>query len=288
MTQLIRRIGVVLEAIKFPHSLFALPFALMSMLLAAGGWPTPRTILWIVLACVFARSAAMGFNRWADADLDARNPRTRGRALPGGLLSRRFMLVFVVANGALFFVAAAMLNSLCLWLAAPCLAFLLGYSYTKRWTAASHLWLGAALGLAPAGAWIAIRGEVALVPVVISAAVMFWVGGFDILYACQDLDVDRREGLHSIPARLGVRGALWASAAFHAAAWAGFAAAGWLAGLGAWYGAGLAAAAALLAWQHWIVRPSDLSRINAAFFNANGLLSIVMFLTVVAEITARQ
>lgn len=280
----IQRILTLLEAIKFQHSVFALPFALIAMLLAADGLPPARAVLWIVLACVFARSAAMAFNRWADAALDARNPRTRERALPAGRISPGFMLGFALASAALFIAAAAALNRLCFWLSFPCLAVLLGYSYAKRFTAASHVWLGFALGLAPAGAWIAVRGEIALIPLLFTAAVTLWVAGFDILYALQDIEVDRREGLHSIPARLGVSRSLALSALAHAATWALLFAAGRMAGLGPFYWVGLAAAAALLLWQHAIVRPSDLSRINAAFFNANGLLSLALLGAVAADV----
>ncbi len=280
---MIRKFGTVLESIKFQHSVFALPFALISMLVAAHGWPRLRTLAWIVLACVFARSAAMAFNRWADADLDARNPRTRARAIPTGLLTRKFMLIFALASGALFVVASGMLNTLCFVLAFPTLAFLLGYSYSKRFTSVSHLWLGAALGIAPIGAWIAVRGQLDWIPIVLGVAVTFWVGGFDILYACQDIDVDRRDRLWSIPARFGIARALVVSAAMHALAWLGFFAVGYWSSLGLFYTIGLGAAAALLLWQHWIVRPDDLSRVNAAFFTANGLISIGLFLAVAAD-----
>lgn len=282
-----RSLVLVARDIKLHHSVFALPFALISMLWAAQGLPAARIVLWIILACIFARSAAMGFNRWADADIDTRNPRTQSRAIPAGRVSRGFMLGFVVLNVLLFFFAAGMLNRLCLFLAAPCLAVLLGYSYAKRFTSAAHLWLGVALGLAPVGAWVAIRGALEWAPIVLGSAVALWVAGFDILYACQDVEVDHSEQLFSIPARLGVPRALWVSAALHLAAWVGFAAVGWMPGaerLGWAWGAGVVAAGALLAWQHWVVRPGDLSRLNAAFFNANGLLSIGLLLAAGADL----
>ncbi len=280
---MLRRLALVLESIKFQHSVFALPFALIAMLVAADGWPSLRTLVWIVAACVFARSAAMGFNRWADADLDARNPRTAGRALPAGQLSRSFMIGFVGINAVLFVLAAAMLNTLCLVLSLPTLAVLLGYSYSKRFTAESHFWLGAALGLAPIGAWIAVTGSLHWIPLVLGASVMLWVGGFDILYSCQDVEVDRREGLQSLPARLGIARALDFSAAAHALAWGGFFTVGMWSPLGGFFAVGLAAAAVLLIWQHRIVKPDDLSRVNAAFFNANGLLSLGLFVAAVLD-----
>lgn len=282
---MLRQIRIVLDAIQFHHSVFALPFALISMLLAGEGWPAPGTILWIVLAAVFARSAAMGFNRWADADLDGRNPRTRPRAIPSGLLTRRFMLGFTLLNATLFILAAGMLNRLCLYLSLPCLGVLLVYSYSKRFTAASHLWLGVALGIAPIGAWIAVRGSIQWIPLLLGAAVTLWVAGFDILYACQDVEVDRREGLHSIPARMGIVGALWLSAALHLLAWLGFALVGWFTPLGVGYAIALGAAAVLLLWQHWIVRPGDLSHVNAAFFTANGLIAICLFAAAAVDLT---
>jgi len=278
-----RRLTIVLEAIKFQHSVFALPFALISMLLAADGWPSLYTVFWIVAACVFARSAAMGFNRWADAAIDARNPRTRQRALPAGQLSRPFMLMFVFVNALLFVVAAGMLNTLCLLLAVPTLAVLLVYSFSKRFTSAAHVWLGFALGLAPVGAWIAVRGSLHWIPLVLGAAVTCWVSGFDILYSLQDMEVDRREGLHSVPARVGIERALSLSSALHAAAWGGFFLVGWKSPLDGFFDAGLAVAAVLLVWQHRIVRPNDLSRVNAAFFTANGLLSIGLFFAAVVD-----
>lgn len=280
---MLKRLWIVLDAIKFQHSVFALPFALISMLLAADGWPTVRVGVWIVLACVFARSAAMGFNRWADAALDARNPRTRTRAIPSGHLSRGFMLGFTLVNAGLFIGTAGMLNGLCLALSVPTLGVLLGYSYSKRFTASAHLWLGVALGLAPIGAWIAVRGDLHWIPLVLGGAVALWVAGFDVLYALQDLEVDRREGLRSLPARVGVARALWMSAAAHVVAWGGFVAVGWGSRLGVFFGIGLVAAAVLLVWQHWVVKPNDLSRINAAFFTANGLLSIGLFVAAVAD-----
>jgi 4-hydroxybenzoate polyprenyltransferase len=278
----------LLEAIKVEHTVFALPFAFLGMLLAAEGLPAWPVIGWIAVAMVGARSAAMAFNRLADREIDAANPRTASRALPAGELSPRFVALFVVASSALLVLAAWRLNPLTLALSPLALAILLLYSYTKRFTAASHLVLGLALAGAPLGAWIAVRGDVAPAPFVLAAAVLLWVAGFDILYALQDVDFDRRAGLHSIPARLGVMPALWLSGAFHAAML------GLLAllpfvyppGLGAAWWVGVAGCAALLAYQHWIVRPDDLSRLDAAFFTANGVLAVWLFVAAAVDVLA--
>ena len=275
--------------IKFEHTLFALPFALLGMVLAAEGWPSWRTVGWIVVAMVGARSAAMGFNRLADRVLDARNPRTAGRALPRGEVTPRFVALFVAAGVALLFLAAWQLNPLCLALAPVAVVILLGYSYTKRFTSLSHLLLGIALSGAPLGAWIAVRGDVAPTPLVLASAVALWVAGFDILYALQDIDFDRRSGLHSVPAWIGVVPALWVSALLHAGMF------GLLAllpriyppGLGAAYWVGVAGCAAMLVYQHAVVRPGDLSRLNAAFFTANGVLSAWLFAATAADVIAR-
>jgi len=276
----------MLEMIKFEHTLFALPFAFLGMLLAAGGWPSWRTVLWIVVAMVGARSAAMGFNRLVDRRIDAANPRTATRALPAGLVSPAAVTLFVVASGALLVLAAWQLNPLTLALSPVALAILFLYSYTKRFTWASHLVLGLSLAGAPLGAWIAVRGDVAPTPFVLAVAVLLWVAGFDVLYALQDVDFDRRSGLFSIPARFGVVPALWISAALHALML------GLLAllpviypsGLGAGFWIGWTGCLLLIAYQHWIVRPNDLSRLNAAFFTANGALSVWLFATTALDI----
>src|ERR1700688_4411895 len=210
------RLNVVLDMIKFEHTLFALPFAFMGMLLAARGWPPWRTMGWIVVAMVGARSAAMGWNRLVDRRIDAANPRTAGRALPAGQVTPAFVAGFVAASAALLAVAAWQLNPLALALSPVALAILLLYSYTKRFTWASHLVLGLSLAGAPLGAWIAVRGDVAAPPLALGGAVLLWVAGFDVLYALQDVDFDRRAGLFSVPARFGVRAALWLSALLHA------------------------------------------------------------------------
>jgi len=265
------------DMIKLQHTLFALPFAVISLVTATGArWPSGRVWLWVLVAMVAARTAAMTFNRLVDQEIDGENPRTAARALPAGRLSRRFAWGILAASIAIFFVAAAALNPLCLALAAPALAVLLGYSYTKRFTALAHLWLGFALGISPVGAWTAATGRLALPPVVLGLGVMLWVAGFDIIYSLQDEEFDRDHGLHSIPARLGAAGALHIARLFHAGAVACFLAFALMAGGGTWRLAAVALAAALLLWQHRLVRPGDLSHVDAAFFTANGALSLVM------------
>jgi 4-hydroxybenzoate polyprenyltransferase len=282
------RLATVLEMIKFEHTLFALPFAFMGMLLAARGIPSWRTVLWIVVAMVGARSAAMAFNRLVDRRLDAQNPRTASRALPAGRLTPRFVALFVVASAALLVVAAWQLNPLAFALSPLALAILFLYSYTKRFTAFCHLVLGLALAGAPLGAWIAVRGDLDATPIALALAVMLWVGGFDILYGLQDVDFDRRAGLHSIPARIGVGPALVLSALFHVGTLLLLGLLPWLyaPGLGTAFRVGVAGCALLLAWQHWIVRPRDLSRLDAAFFTANGVLSVWLFLATAVDVLA--
>lgn len=264
--------------IRFSHSLFALPFALSSVALAAaeGGFAW-RKLLWILLAMVAARSAAMGFNRLADHALDARNPRTAGRELPSGKLRRAEVWAFVAGSGALLVLAAAMLNPLCLALSPLALAIVFGYSYTKRFTAFSHVALGLSLGIAPVGAWLAVRGEFALPPLLLAAAVLLWVAGFDVIYACQDVEFDRREGLFSLPARLGVKGALHAARVMHAAAVVLLAALAAVARVHPGYLAGVGLLALLLAYEHSLVRPDDLSKVDAAFFTTNAWVSVGYF-----------
>ena len=274
----VRQVKTVLAMIKFEHTIFALPFAFLGMILAAGGWPSWRIVGWIVVAMVGARSAAMGFNRLVDREIDAANPRTADRALPAGQVSASFVAAFIISSVALFLVAAWRLNPLALALAPGILVVLFGYSYTKRFTAGSHLVLGLALGLAPLGAWIAVTGAFAPTPLVLTGVVLLWVAGFDVLYALQDLEHDRAVGLYSIPARVGETAALWISGLFHLAMLGLLV---WLPrlypGLGPIYWLGVAGCAALLAYQHAIVRPGDLSRLDAAFFRANGLLGVWLF-----------
>ena len=285
----VKQFGVVLEMIKFEHTIFALPFAFLGMMLAAEGWPSWRTVGWIVVAMVGARSAAMGFNRLADRHIDAENPRTADRELPAGRVSPAFVGGFVAVSAAVLVLAAWRLNPLALKLSPVALLVLLGYSYAKRFTSASHLLLGLALAGAPLGAWIAVRGDVAPAPLIVSGAVLLWVAGFDILYALQDLEFDRRRGLHSIPVLLGETGALVASAVLHIAMLALLVALPFLypPGMGwAWW-IGVAGCAALLGWQHWIVRPGDLSRLDAAFFQANGLLAVWLFAAAAVDLLLR-
>ncbi len=285
---LLAKTRTTLEMIKWEHSIFALPFALTAALLAADGFPALSTLGWILVAMVTARSCAMAFNRWADADLDAANPRTRSRAIPAGLLSRRFVLGFTILMAVGFFLAAAELNRLTLELAPVALAVLLGYSYMKRFTRWSHLVLGLALGIAPTAAWIAVRGSLDLRIVVLTAAVTLWVGGFDVLYACQDYDHDRAAGLRSLPQSIGIPAAFWAARVMHLAMLAllcwfallfHFGLAGWL---------GIAAAALLLGYEHAIVSPRDLRRLNAAFFTMNGVIALVFLCFVATDLWLRR
>ena len=277
-TSVVQQTRTLLEMIKIEHTVFALPFAFLGMMLAAGGWPAWATVGWIAVAMVGARSAAMGFNRLADREIDAANPRTAGRALPAGLVSPAAVALFVAASAGLLVLAAWRLNPLALELSPLALAIVLGYSYSKRFTWASHLILGLSLAGAPLGAWIAVRGDVTAVPLVLAGAVLLWVAGFDVLYALQDLEFDRGRGLHSIPARFGVVGALWLSGVLHVGVLALLALLpGLYPGLGPIYWVGWGGCLALLAYQHWVVRPGDLSRLGAAFFQANGLLSIWLF-----------
>ena len=248
------KLRTTLEMIKFEHSIFALPFALVGGMLAVRGWPMWREVFWLIVAMLGARSAAMTFNRIADRKLDGLNPRTRMRALPAGRLTLRFAVGFTVLSCALLALAAGELSPLAFKLSPLAIAVLLLYSYTKRFTLLSHLVLGISDGLAPVAAWIALRNSVSLSALLLGAAVAFWVGGFDLIYACQDIEFDRRVGIHSFPQL------------------------GWIAA------AGLALMAALLAYEHWIVRPSDLSRLNAAFFTVNGYISLLFLVTWGADI----
>ena len=274
--------------IKWEHSIFALPFALCGAMLAAGGFPTVHQLAWIIIAMVAARSAAMAFNRWADASIDAANPRTSARALPAGHLSPAFVVTFVVVSSALFILAASQLNRMTLWLSPVALAVLLLYSYTKRFTRWSHLVLGFALGIAPAAAWIAVRGSLDPRILLLTAAVTFWVGGFDVLYACQDFQFDRQAGLHSIPRYLGVQRALWVARAFHMIMLALLVALLWSFGLGKLAVAGVAVVAALLAYEHSLVSADDLTKLNAAFFTLNGVISVLFFVFVAGDLLLRK
>src|SRR5437588_3222911 len=265
MATIARNVRTTLEMIKIEHTLFALPFAFLGAMLAARGLPSARQIIWISLAMVGARSTAMAFNRIADKDYDACNPRTKMRALPAGILSVGFVMAFTVISAALFVFAAAMLNRLTLILSPIALASVVLYSYTKRWTTLSHLVLGWSLSIAPTGAWIAIRGAIdSPAPLLLSLLVMLWTAGFDVLYACQDYDFDRREGLYSIPVSFGIARSLWISRALHVGAFAALIALYFLTNLGALAIVGVIATGALLIYQHTLVRAGDLSRLNAA------------------------
>lgn len=285
---LIRNLRVTLEMIKWEHSIFALPFALCGAMLAAGGLPTLRQVLWIIIAMISARSAAMAFNRVADAAIDAANPRTSTRALPAGALSPAFVSAFVLVSCAIFILAASQLNRLTLELSPFALAVVLLYSYTKRFTRWSHLVLGFALGIAPAAAWIAVRGSLDPRILLLTAAVTFWVGGFDVLYACQDYDFDRQSGLHSIPRYIGIGGALVVARAFHVIMLLLLIALVAVFGLGKLAMVGVLAVAILLTYEHTLVSPRDLSKLNAAFFTMNGVISVVFFAFLAADLLSHR
>ena len=266
-----------LEMIKFEHSIFALPFALTGAMLAVRGWPGPRELGWIILAMVGARSAAMTFNRIADHDLDARNPRTANRALPQNQVSVRFAVVFTLVASGTLMLAASRLHPLAFKLSPLVLVILFAYSYTKRFTHWSHLILGFCLGMGPVGAQLALRGEVTAGVLLLGVAVMLWVAGFDIIYACQDVDFDRNVGLHSFPKSFGVPAALRASRWLHVLMLAVLAAVVWVERLGWLSLVGLIVVGILMAYEHSLVRPDDLSRVNAAFFTINGFISVLFF-----------
>jgi 4-hydroxybenzoate polyprenyltransferase len=274
--------------IKWEHSIFALPFALTAALLAAHGLPAGRTLIWILVAMVAARSSAMAFNRWADAELDAANPRTSSRALPAGLLTRSFVLGFTALTTLLFLLAAAELNRLTLLLSPLVLLVLFGYSYMKRLTRWSHLVLGLALGLAPSAAWIAVRGSLDPRILTLTGAVILWVAGFDVLYACQDFEHDRAAGLHSLPQAVGIPAAFLIARLMHATMLVLLACFGLLFHfhLSGWLG--VAAVGLLLAYEHALVSPRDLRRLNAAFFTMNGVIAMVFLAFVAADLWMRS
>ena len=284
----LHNLRITLEMIKWEHSIFALPFALSGAMLAAGGFPSIHQLVWIIVAMVAARSAAMAFNRWADAAIDAANPRTSTRALPAGHLSPAFVATFVVVSSAVFVLAASQLNRLSLLLSPVALAVLLLYSYTKRLTRWSHLVLGFALGIAPAAAWIAVRGSLDPRILILTAAVTFWVGGFDVLYACQDYDFDRAAGLHSVPRYFGIGAALWIARGFHLIMVALLVALLVVFGMGKFGAIGVLAVVLLLLYEHSLVRPNDLSKLNAAFFTMNGVISVLFFVFVAADLLVRK
>jgi 4-hydroxybenzoate polyprenyltransferase len=288
MTSLWKNTAVTLEMIKWEHSIFALPFALTGAVLAAGGWPTLRALGWIVVCMVAARSAAMAFNRLVDAKLDAANARTAMRALPAGMLSNGFVAGFVVVSVAMFLLGAAMLNRLALELAPAAVAVVLGYSYMKRLTRWSHVVLGLSLGIAPTAAWIAVRGSLDWRIVVLTGAVLLWVGGFDVLYACQDFEHDRRVGLNSVPQAFGLVPAFWIARAMHVAMLLMLCWLITLFGLGKVAMLGVVVVGILLLYEHSIISPKDLRRMDAAFFTLNGVISVVFFGFIAADVLSRR
>ncbi|HET7876475.1 MAG TPA: UbiA-like polyprenyltransferase [Methylomirabilota bacterium] len=271
-----------LDAIKFEHTVFALPFAYVAMVLAADGWPGWRVLIWVTLAMAGARTLAMSVNRLADRSLDALNPRTAARHLPVGLLRPGHLLTASGASGALLLFSAWMLNPLCLLLSPLAVLFLVGYSYTKRFTWLTHWILGFTDGIAAAGGWIAVRGVFDPPAYVLWGALTVWIAGFDLIYACQDVEFDRREGLHSVPARFGVAAALHAAKACHVLTVLAFGVLGWMMGLGVLYWLGVLIVAGLLVYEHSLVSPRDLSRLDVAFFNVNGYIAVILFLAVLA------
>jgi len=284
----LKNLRVTLEMIKWEHSVFAMPFALCGAMLAARGVPTPHQLLWIIVAMVAARSAAMSFNRLADASIDAANPRTRTRALPAGVLTQGFVRNFVILACGVFVLAAWQLNRLAFLLSPLALTILLLYSYTKRWTRWSHLVLGFALGIAPAAAWISVRGSLDPRILLLTAAVTFWVGGFDVLYACQDLQFDQQAGLHSIPRYCGIGNALWIARAFHLFMLLLLASLVWVFGLGNFAVLGVIAVFLLLAYEHSLVSEDDLRKLNAAFFTMNGIIAVVFFVFLALDLLFRR
>ncbi len=279
-----RKLKIILEMIKFEHTIFALPFAIMSAFIAAEGLPPLSKLGWILVAMVGARSCAMAFNRLADAEIDSENPRTAMRAIPAGLITKGAVWVFTLVSAGLLVFAAWRLNPLAFALSPVALAVIMGYSYTKRFTALSHLWLGLALSISPVGAWIAIKGQFDWTPIILCFVVLLWTAGFDIIYACQDVNFDRKHGLHSIPARLGIRWALWVSSALHVVAVMLLFGISLVAELGLFYYIGVGIVVLIFVYEHAIVKPNDLSRVNLAFFTLNGMISLVLMALSIADI----
>ena len=270
--------------IKFEHTVFALPFAIMSAFIAAEGLPSLPKLGWILMAMVGARSSAMAFNRLADAEIDSKNPRTAMRAIPAGLITKGAVLAFTLISAGLLVFAAWRLNPLAFALSPVALAVIIGYSYTKRFTALSHLWLGLALSISPVGAWIAIKGRFDWTPIILCCVMLLWTAGFDIIYACQDVNFDRKHGLHSIPARLGIRWALWVSSVLHGVAVLLLFGIPLLTELGLFYYIGVGIVVLIFIYEHAIVKPNDLSRVNLAFFTLNGMISLVLMALSIADI----
>ncbi|MHB8846157.1 MAG: UbiA-like polyprenyltransferase [Nitrospirota bacterium] len=278
------RIKIILEMIKFEHTIFALPFAFTGALLALGDLPTLRQAFWIVVAMVGARSAAMGFNRWADRNIDAENPRTKTRALPLGLVTPAQVIIFIIVSSAVLVLAAYMLNPLSFYLSPLALAIVFFYSYTKRFTFLAHAFLGLAISGAPMGAWIAVTGRFELPALILGIAVLFWLLGFDILYALQDMEFDRTKGLHSIPQRFGVRKSLWISRAAHAVTMFCLFTLFQILPVGMIYLLGIFIALGLIVYEHSLVREDDLSKLNIAFFNMNGYISVTIFIFTLLDV----
>ncbi|MGH9498319.1 MAG: UbiA-like polyprenyltransferase [Terriglobales bacterium] len=284
----LRNLRVTLEMIKWEHSIFVLPFAFCGAMLAANGVPSARVLAWIIIAMVSARSAAMAFNRLADATIDAANPRTQTRALPAGALTPAFVATFVCISCVIFVFAASELNHLSFLLSPVALAVLLLYSYTKRFTRWSHLVLGFAMGMAPSAAWIAVKGTLDPRILLLTAAVTFWGAGFDVLYACQDYDFDRSSGLHSVPRYFGIARSLWIARGFHLAMLALLVSVIVVFGLGKVAMAGVATVGLLLLYEHTLVSSDDLSKLNAAFFTMNGAISVLFFVFVAGDVLWRR
>lgn len=283
----LKKIKIFLEMIKFPHTVFALPFAFTGAVLAAGGIPSGYRIFWIAVAMVGARTAAMGLNRLIDAEIDAKNPRTSGRAIPAGLLGKGTVAAFIVVSLGIFVYSAYRLNQLCLYLSPLAIVLLAGYSFCKRFTSFSHLVLGLCLAAAPVGAWIAVKGALEVPALLLGLGVLFWVAGFDILYALQDLDFDRSEGLHSIPARLGVTRSLLLARLFHLVMPVTLIVLYLMLNLGPVFLVGVLMAAALLFHEHRLLRGGDLTRLDAAFFNVNGYISMALFAFTLIDVLRR-
>lgn len=284
---MLERIRTYLSFVRFEHTVFALPFALTSAWVCTGGFPPSRELAWIILAVVAARSAAMGFNRIVDLEFDRLNPRTEDRELPTGKLTLTQAWSFVLASAAIFVFAAYQLNRLAFWLSFPTLAWLFGYSYTKRFTDWSHLWLGSALGIAPLGAWIALKGTVEMPPILLAISVTFWVAGFDIIYATLDEEFDKKMGLHSLVVRYGAKRALWISRLLHVGFLASLASFGWVAKLGSVFWIAWFFILGLIAYEHSVAEPGDPRKVNAAFFTVNGIISPLIFLATSIDIALR-
>lgn len=276
------------KMIKLEHSLFALPFAFTGMIIGAKGIPEINIILWVIVAMVGARSAAMGLNRLIDANIDGKNPRTENRSIPKGLISKKQTFLYIILSLIIYFIATYMINSLAFMLSPiPVLVFIL-YSYTKRFTNMCHIVLGVALGLAPIGAWVAATGELPLPAFILGIGVLFWVAGFDILYAIQDIDFDRSQGLYSIPALMGISGALITARVLHIIAFILFFILKFMVGLGTIYLAGILISGAFLAYEHSLVSKNDLSKLNVAFFNINAYISIIIFVFTLIDLLVKQ